>query len=147
LNGYPSPEWLNELGARYNVDPEFFHRHLSFLARDESMSNDPTFTLPSFQRTIFQMTVTSIGVHNVPFNGNIEVQRALTEAQMENYTRTLQQGTTWRPKQSVVRSYSLYDKTHFSIEQNLTIYVSVLDQETKRWIGTQSEYRDFAARR
>jgi hypothetical protein len=138
LNGYPSPEWLNELGAKYNIDPEFFHRHLSFLSRDDITAQDPAFTLPSFQRTIFQMTVTSIGVHNIPFDGDIEVRRSFAKSQMENYTHALQSGKVWNPRQSVVRSYNVYDKTQFSIEQNLTIYVTMVDKERKRWLGKLS---------
>ncbi|KAL1843254.1 hypothetical protein VTJ49DRAFT_2585 [Mycothermus thermophilus] len=30
LQGYPSPEWLNTLGARFRIDPEFYLRHLIF---------------------------------------------------------------------------------------------------------------------
>jgi hypothetical protein len=30
LQGYPSPEWLNALGSRFEIDPEFFCRHIRF---------------------------------------------------------------------------------------------------------------------
>lgn len=30
LQGYPCAEWLNTLGARFQIDPEFLHRHLGF---------------------------------------------------------------------------------------------------------------------
>ena len=30
LQGYPCAEWLNTIGAWYQIDPEFLHRHLAF---------------------------------------------------------------------------------------------------------------------
>ena len=47
LRGYPSATWLNELGARYKIDPEFFHRHLSFLSNDQHNFRPTPFILPS----------------------------------------------------------------------------------------------------
>lgn len=35
LQGYPSPEWLNALGARFGLDPEFYHRHLIFASASQ----------------------------------------------------------------------------------------------------------------
>lgn len=64
LNGYPSPTWLAELGATYNVDPESFQRHLRFLqpGNEEAISAPPI--LPSSQSSISQMSVTTVGHHN-----------------------------------------------------------------------------------
>lgn len=102
LNGYPSPSWLAELGATYNVDPEFFQRHLRFLqpGNEEATSAPPL--LPCFQSCIFQMSVTTVGHHNTSLCRNVGTKRAPSE-DMAQYLEGLQKGVDWKPNDSIVQ--------------------------------------------
>ncbi|KAK7413113.1 hypothetical protein QQX98_007999 [Neonectria punicea] len=60
LQGVASPEWINHVGSKYGVDPEFFRRHA------DSPASSPLghFDLPSLQSSnidILTLPITSIG--------------------------------------------------------------------------------------
>jgi len=129
LRGYPSPEWVAELGSRYKIDPEFFHRHLKFLSSDQDKPTRTRFVLPSSQKTIFQMSLTSMGTQECI---DVRSKRADAVAQMETYLHDLKKGDKWKCGNSVVRSFEVHDEQTFSIQQTVTVYVASID---KPWIG------------
>ncbi|KAK1749798.1 hypothetical protein QBC47DRAFT_395345 [Echria macrotheca] len=135
LRGYPSPQWLNELGAKYNIDPEFFHRHLSFLVRGADKQQQMSFVLPSSQRTIFQMPLTSIGTQANADHSNLATARAKASAKMETYLHNLRVGHGWQCGNSVVRGFTIHDEKLFTVEQKVTVYVSRIDKTSDRWIA------------
>lgn len=60
LNGHPSPQWLNAIGGRFCVNPEFYQRHLDFRA---AFSRPDYFTLPalpSASETMVKLRITTI---------------------------------------------------------------------------------------
>jgi hypothetical protein len=136
LRGYPSAAWLNEIGAKYHIDPEFFYRHLGFFHNPQATERQTPFILPSSQGSIFQLTLTSIGRHsNVP-DVNLATQRERTTKQMETYLQDLKIGkTSWKVGSSIVRSFALHNRDIFSIEQLVTVYVAELERGTGAWIG------------
>ena len=140
LRGYPSATWLNELGARYKIDPEFFHRHLSFLSNDQHNFRPTPFVLPSSQSTIFQLTVTSIGVQESRRHTSTHLDRIDLTKKMEAYLHSLKIGQGWRCRESVVRSFNTHSEKEFSIEQAVTVYVASTDKETERWLGIWAFY-------
>lgn len=134
LRGYPSPQWLNELGSQCNIDPEFLHRHLSFLVHGAEKQQRMSFVLPSSQRTIFQMPLTSVGMQ-ANASHNLSATRAKASAEMETYLHNLRVGHGWECGNSVVKEFTIHDEQLFSIEQKVTVYVSRVDKLSERWIG------------
>jgi hypothetical protein len=61
LHGLPSPQWLNAIGGRYRVDPEFYHRHLDFQATAGRADYFTQPTLSSRCKNTIQFRVTTIG--------------------------------------------------------------------------------------
>ncbi|KAG8667973.1 hypothetical protein FPOAC1_012815 [Fusarium poae] len=47
LRGFMTAQWINNIGARYFVDPEFFCRHLDFSPVNDTASNFSIPALPS----------------------------------------------------------------------------------------------------
>jgi hypothetical protein len=125
LRGYPSKEWLSTIGSHYNVDPEFFHRHLSFLSDGMPHKSTQKITLPSSQRTIFQLTLTSFGYQRGDTRESLERQRRAAASRMKEYIQGLCSGSMWNTGHSIVRSYERHTKELFSIEQQVSIYVGV----------------------
>jgi len=135
LKGFPSPEWLNEIGSHYQVDPEFYYRHLSFLHSSTAAERQTPFTLPSSQRSIFQITLTSVGHHSSVEDVHIAKLRSRTAKNMESYYQNLKKLSGWKLGNSIVRSFAAHNREEFSIEQLVTVYVSKLEKGGGRWLG------------
>ncbi|OCK85535.1 hypothetical protein K432DRAFT_451054, partial [Lepidopterella palustris CBS 459.81] len=128
LHGYPSAEWICELGSKYSIDPEFFYRHLNFLSDSQHFSHATPFILPSYRSNIFQLTLTSVGTKNGPNLATVRKQRLDAASEMTNYFHNLKiVDGQFKLGDSIVRSYAVHDRTQFSIEQYATIYVSRLN--------------------
>ena len=124
LHGLPSPQWLNAIGGRYRVDPEFYHRHLDFQAIAGRANYFTQPLLPSGLKNTIQLRVTTIGY----LQGNKKKQSELDDLrlhcseEMKAYFIPLKKDK-WTPGDSVVRSFSIHDAEHWSIEQELSVYV------------------------
>lgn len=142
LRGYPSPEWLNCIGAKYRADPEFFQRHLT--PKSESSYISPPFTtapsLPSVQAGMVALHITTIGFRISGgrarlAQAELDVLRDEAAHSMADYISHL--SSLHSPRialaDSIVREFSIHDSEHFSIEQKLSI--EVIPHENN-WIGT-----------
>ncbi|PTU24354.1 hypothetical protein P175DRAFT_0520282 [Aspergillus ochraceoroseus IBT 24754] len=121
LHGYPSPQWLGVVGARYGVDPEFFHRLLNQAPSGEFYD---TPALPSASRNIITVPITSIGQHLGSSLPRSEAPNSLVA-----YFRGL--GVRFNVGESIVRDFSLHDQEHFSIVQN--IQICVIPRRSSGW--------------
>lgn len=134
LNGYPSAEWINEIGSKYNIDPEFFHRHLSFLQDNQLENHTPAFTLLSHQSTIFQLSMISVGSQENSWRADKKSARIESATKMEEYLHDLKVGRGWKPGHSIVRSYTVHDSKEFSIQQLVTVYVARVSKTSDQWL-------------
>ena len=111
LRGYPSPDWIRHVGAKYRIDPEFFRRQL-ILDRTLDFFDLPM--PPSSSENIIALNITSIGRCNSTTLGRQTSPRAL-----QKYSQNL--GT--KVGESIVRRFSWHDEEHFSIEQQISLCV------------------------
>jgi hypothetical protein len=121
LEGYPSPEWLNLIGARYRVDPEFYRRHLDFM-QPENQFDLPS--LPSASKNIVKLPLVTIGVQKNLGSlslDSLEQHRERAFHATQAYTK--QMNTTAEVGQPIVRSFLICDENHFTIEQELSICI------------------------
>ncbi|KAI9694137.1 MAG: hypothetical protein M1822_003408 [Bathelium mastoideum] len=135
LRGYPSPEWISALGYHYNIHPEYWKRHLDFLSYGQG-SPQVSYNLPSTVGRIFQLSVGSIGSLGRWWRPGQRIKdlRRSAASDMDRYLRSLSTTRGWEPTNSIVRRYILHDKEHYSIEQQVTIYLHTNTDE-KDWIG------------
>lgn len=142
MRGYPSPEWLNSIGAKFRIDPEFFQRHLNFSS--QTANTLPSLTLipppPSVQTDTVTLHVTTICLRlsdgRVQLSqDSLDAARELASQDMAKYITSL--STLNSPRvtlgDSVVREFSIHDSEHFSIEQMVSINIS---QCGNGWLGT-----------
>ncbi|CZR51487.1 uncharacterized protein PAC_01363 [Phialocephala subalpina] len=141
LTGYPSAQWLNKLGDRYEIDPEFYRRHLSYMQPSffpsvEVAGHLPSLVLPSSTSTIIQLTCVSIGTEDNRSYIGLAKNQKQADKEMRQYFRDLSNlenyGRLWKPEDSVVRSYCVHSQNTFSLEQRITIHAKKLD--TGYWI-------------
>lgn len=136
LRGYPSPEWLNTIGAKFSIDPEFFRRHLDFPNASGTSSD---FSLPTLPSATFNMTRLRINTlasrldnwraSNQRLQGDLDRLREETAASFHKYLTALRRGrdVDVQPGDSIVRAFSILNHEYLSIEQDISIYVESLE--------------------
>ena len=144
LEGYPSAQHLIYLGAAYNIDPEFYQRHLCFLI--PRLTKTESFflpVLPSFQTSILQMSVTTIGHHRTPQYRSVDEKRLRSASKMDEYLINLRNGRgmgrNWEPRDSVVRSFAVHDGKEFSIQQMIPICIIKIAGGDDCWKGERTK--------
>jgi hypothetical protein len=136
LRGHPSSEWLNSVGSMCNVHPEFFQRHVEFWSTIGMPDYFPLPPLPSSSGNIIKLQLTTIGSRgSVASKGpqaSIDRLRRESAKDFERYFHELRTTDNFRTGDSFVRHLEVYDETHFSLEQDVSICVNRLGNG---WIG------------
>ncbi|KAJ5623415.1 hypothetical protein N7490_012020 [Penicillium lividum] len=133
LQGYMTADWLNSVGAKYRVDPEYFCRHLDFRAPSENSNNFSIPALPSSSWHLIQLPILTIGVKDsakgsMDFDAIEKLRRKGRDALADHHhriTRLSSSGMTIGD--SMVRDYLMFDNTHFAIEQRISILFVWID--------------------
>ena len=135
MRGYPTPEWLNAIGSRYKVDPEFYLRHMSFRLGHSDLFALPV--LPSAASSTFKLRLTTIGCTQNSTNVNesqdkLDQRRQEYSQLKEGYRESLRDASSCCLGDSIVRDCSIHDAQHFSIEQDVSFYVC---KTVRSWAG------------
>jgi len=130
MRGFLAPEWLNHIGAHFRIDPEFFRRHVDFI---ESQRHFDLPTLPSASSHILTLPLITIGTRiarvaptGVLAQSRRETTRLNVLRELRNFEKSRAVG------QSIVRDVSLHDESHFTVEQDVSVYVQ---QRSGSWLG------------
>jgi hypothetical protein len=133
LRGNPTPEWLNTIGYKCNVDPEFFLRHLDFRATAGKPDYFSLPSLPSSASNILRLHWTTIGSRRVYGRDKhdqeeIEFLRQDSAKTMARYLHEICVGHHMKTCDSIVRRFAVHDEIHFSLEQDVSICVNAVGQ-------------------
>lgn len=134
MQGYPSPRWLNHIGSKFDIDPEFFFRHLQFEPSQRALTHFFLSSLLSVAEVI-RIRITSIlsrDCFQFQPEHTITDLRSSCKAHMAEYLNNLVKSLKVSVSDSIVRKFSVHDKQHFSIEQMVTICVT---HDPRGWIG------------
>jgi hypothetical protein len=105
IRGFISPSWVSAIGSKYNIDPEFFRRHMDFLSGCIGRHAYCFPSLASSSNNIFRLCVSTL-LHRDDFGGqNLHSQRSDQSAELETYKRHLE-STKVCCGDSMVREYS-----------------------------------------
>ena len=131
LRGYTSPEWLNAVGAKFLIDPEFFRQHLDFRTTKKVPRDYSNTLLPSVTSNMCRLTLTTIvscmdrfrGVAQ-PAQSELQALRLESGKNFENYLETLRRAKSSDIAcgDSIVRRFHVLDHEHFLIEQDVSVY-------------------------
>ncbi|OCK76178.1 hypothetical protein K432DRAFT_408394 [Lepidopterella palustris CBS 459.81] len=126
MRGYPSPQWLMEIGPKYKVDPDLYQRHMQFEVTDTQGRDDFTLSsLPSSAGRVFQLPVSTIcSKVTVGRSRGSEDLGPLRRANVEALTKyygNLKQ--TARIGDSIVRRYGVISKQFSVLEQTISINI------------------------
>ncbi|KAK2737898.1 hypothetical protein FQN57_007349 [Myotisia sp. PD_48] len=124
MRGLPSPEWLSAIGAKLHVSSEFFRRHLEFDEGPQRQFVGPT--LPSANRSMARLRLTTIGyaMSGLRVASSVDAVRRESASIMDTYRDHLEHRFRCNAGDSIIRELSIHDLDHFTIEQDITIYIS-----------------------
>ncbi|KAH1982797.1 hypothetical protein KXW88_003989 [Aspergillus fumigatus] len=149
MRGHPSPEWLLTIGATYQVDPEFFRRHLDFRHGLRDHYSLPS--LPSTLSTALTLRVATIGASVAKTKTDseqdtIEILREENKLRLNEYREKLKSLTQMKLGDSIVRDLSIHDLQQFSIEQDISLYVGTCGAGwfALIWLDTTSNWKEGA---
>lgn len=129
LKDYPFPRWLCSIGARYDVNPDFLFRHFNFSS--PGMPEYSGFPPQPSSTNVVQLRITSVGCWDTLNSGeSIDSIRSESEAGMRAYLEDLRCLRRVALADSIVRHFYVYDRSHFSIEQTISIH---LNSHDGRW--------------
>jgi hypothetical protein len=138
MRGQPSPEWLATIGAKYSVDPSFLKGHLDFWKTSPEYFDSPAF-LSAAAPFAVRLCITTIGLSMTGLrtgtsdHDSIESLRSHNEENLREYQEMLTKDTrSSSPGESIIRCCSILDKQHFTIEQDISIWVNRAGQT---WTG------------
>jgi len=134
LTGYQTADWVLDIGSFYDVDPEFFRRHLDFLHTSRRSGRSQASQVPSFQKNILRLLITTVGRHDNSASKNIITERSQASEGMRSYMRSLRDTERWTCGSPVVRSFALHDLEEFSIQQAATITLCRSDRCKNSWL-------------
>ena len=127
LRGFPSPQWLNHLGAAFDIDPELLSRHLDVSAGyiPNALRLDCPYSTP-FPKTrdLIQLRVCNTGSWNTTrSNAGLAALREGCEKSMKQHIDDFTGSRNIAVGDSIVRRFMLHSLESFSIEQTISIEV------------------------
>ncbi|RDW79836.1 hypothetical protein BP6252_04474 [Coleophoma cylindrospora] len=85
IRGFISPSWVSAIGSKYNIDPEFFRRHMDFLSASIDRHAYSFPSLASSSNNIFRLCVNTV-LHRDDFGGqDLQSQRSNQAAELGTY--------------------------------------------------------------
>ncbi|KAI9794812.1 MAG: hypothetical protein M1816_002940 [Peltula sp. TS41687] len=132
MRGNLSPDWLNAIGAKFRVDPEFFQRHLDFRSTVGRPEYFPLPPLPSAAVNMTRLRLVTVGNRTVearsrtwPDQHQLETWRQEGAKSLRSFVEKLTMGRESDTKSgdSIVREFSVHDHQHFSFEQDMSLHI------------------------
>ncbi|EEU44958.1 uncharacterized protein NECHADRAFT_85226 [Fusarium vanettenii 77-13-4] len=127
LRGFMTAQWINNIGARYLIDPEFFCRHLDFSPVDDNASAFSIPSLPSSCVHLIELPVFTIGKRTGSTSqlrvDRIDQLRREGVISLSSHYHEISKLSSSQMQlgDSMVRNFYVFDETYFAIEQRISI--------------------------
>ena len=132
IRGFISPSWVSAIGSKYNIDPEFFRRHMDFLSASTDRHSYSFPSLSSSSDNIFRICVNTL-LYRDDFRGeDLHSQRSNHSAELGTYKMQQLRSTKVCCGDSLVREYTTVCSSFSVIEQWVSLCVS---RTEKGWAG------------
>ncbi|KAK2600213.1 hypothetical protein QQS21_005009 [Conoideocrella luteorostrata] len=121
IRGFISPSWMSVIGSKYNIDPEFFRRHMDFLSGSIDRHAFSIPSLASSSNNIFRLCVNTL-LHRDDFGRqDIQSQRSYESTELGVYKALQLRSTRVCCGDSLVREYSTVCSRFSLIEQWISL--------------------------
>jgi len=132
IRGFISPSWVSVIGSKYNIDPEFFRRHMDFLSASIDRHAYSFPSLASSSNNIFRLCVSTL-LHRDDFGGqDLQSQRSDQSTELGTYKIQQLGSTRVCCGDSLVREYSTVCSCFSVIEQWISLCITKKD---RGWAG------------
>lgn len=137
IRGFISPSWVSVIGSKYNIDPEFFRRHMDFLSTSIHRHAYSFPSLASSSNNIFRLCVSTL-LHRDDFGAqDLHLQRLDQSTELGRYKIQQLGSTRVCCGDSLVREYTTVCSCFSVIEQ----WISLCIMKTNRgWAGKRQCY-------
>lgn len=124
IRGFISPSWVSVIGSKYNIDPEFFRRHMDYLSASVERHSYSFPSLASSSNNIFRLCVSTI-LHRDDFGGqDLQSQRSGQSNELASYKIQQLGSTRVSCGDSVVREHSTVCSSFSVIEQWISLCIT-----------------------
>lgn len=124
IRGFISPSWVSVIGSKYNIDPEFFRRHMDYLSASVERHSYSFPSLASSSNNIFRLCVSTI-LHRDDFGGqDLQSQRSGQSIELASYKIQQLGSTRVSCGDSVVREHSTVCSSFSVIEQWISLCIT-----------------------
>ncbi|KAJ5129352.1 uncharacterized protein N7515_005391 [Penicillium bovifimosum] len=124
IRGSISPSWVSAIGSKYNIDPEFFRRHMDFLCASIHRHSYGFPSLPSTSNNIIRLCVSTL-LHRDDFGGqDLQSQRSHHSAELRKYKMRQLGSTRVCCGDSLVREYSTICSSFSVVEQWISLCIA-----------------------
>ncbi|CAG7964269.1 unnamed protein product [Penicillium salamii] len=137
IRGFISPSWVSAIGSKYNVDPEFFRRHMDYLSASVERHSYGFPSLASSSNNIFRLCISTL-LHRDNFGGqDLRSQRSNQSAELSAYKIQQLGSTKVSCGDSVVREHSTVCSSFSVIEQWISLCIT---KTNGSWAGKRYCY-------
>lgn len=133
MRGWLTTDWINNIGARHVVDPEFWARHLDFRPADDNSNNFSVPALPSTSWHLMELPVITIGTRRTQ-KGETDLEKiANLRAQAANALKEHHHQVSKLASSgmsvgdSMIRDFHVFDETHVAVEQKISVCMQTND--------------------
>lgn len=128
IRGFISPSWVSVIGSKYNIDPEFFRRHMDFLCASIDRHAYSFPSLVSSSNNIFRLCVSTL-LHRDDFGGqDLQSQRSDQSSELGTYKIQQLRSTRVCCGDSLVREYSTVCSSFSVVEQWISLCITKTDR-------------------
>jgi hypothetical protein len=124
IRGFISPSWVSAIGSKYNIDPEFFRRHLDYLSPSVDRHAYGFPSVASSSDNIVRLCVSTL-LHRDDFGGqDLQSQRLDQASELGTYRTQQLRSTRVCCGDSMVREYATVCSRFSVIEQWISLCVA-----------------------
>ncbi|KAL4744599.1 hypothetical protein BDW72DRAFT_208891 [Aspergillus terricola var. indicus] len=128
IRGFISPPWVSAIGSKYNIDPEFFRRHMDFLCTGIHRHSYSYPSLVSSSNNIIRLCVNTL-LHRDDFGGqDLRLQRSIQSTELMTYKMQQLGSTRACCGDSMVREYSTVSPCFSVLEQWISLCITKTDK-------------------
>lgn len=125
LQGFASPQWLNEIGSSLNVDPEFFYRHMVVPISSLPNAARPGYNFSApFPSTsdIVQFRICNTGAWDTSRSQfSVKELRDECAKSMGQHIEDFVKCRNLAVGDSIVRRFTIHDLENFTLEQRISM--------------------------
>lgn len=137
LRGYASAAWITAIGAAFQVDVDFFYRHMRLYSRrpSEAAWEVPPLAFERVRSLRFRLTElgrSTKAAEDATSETCMSRVRKHAKSLFESYLKDVRHEKEVKPGTSLLRGIAIHDSKHLTLERDVSVWTT---QTEKGWFG------------